>query len=471
MESGSTPTSPASMSRPVSPTLGPARALSPVGDEPTHDVLSWYELCELAPSGEYAPVDVSDEKGIRAFQLQQGVQRKVRVTMSHESGEDLEWTRVIEMSIGGVRTTYDVPAAGGSPPIQLAVSPSHTIANSGDDRVFLAFEASWDSAKHESIFLNRVTPSSELVFCTLSFIIGVKGCTRPAVVRQTLALRVVARDGGKRRSFFGSLLGPSIQDTSKVSTFYEMRLHEVSEDESAAAYDVEKRLRGWRPRSNSLLKEHTARIRKFNKVVEVESTRQALVLTKAKAASFKTEQLRPDVDGDKMCQRVIDLLETPDLVDQMIDESGYASPQRERSMEKKKPKVKQLHPELIAINPRENIGHRGYLLFLETRKSGWTKRWAFVTRNFLFITDHEKDPVIRVAIRLADITIQFNEDQGTMMGIKNLFTMCTKQRGFLVQTMKPKDMEDWLHNFDPLLAGTILSRMGIQTSKRRTGTR
>lgn len=77
--------------------------------------------------------------------------------------------------------------------------------------------------------------------------------------------------------------------------------------------------------------------------------------------------------------------------------------------------------------------------------------------------------MIRVAVRLSDITIQFNEDQGTMMGIKNLFTMCTKHRGFLVQTMKPKDMEDWIQNFDPLLAGTILSRMGIQTNKRRTG--
>ena len=48
-----------------------------------------------------------------------------------------------------------------------------------------------------------------------------------------------------------------------------------------------------------------------------------------------------------------------------------------------------------------------------------------------------------------------------MMGIKHLFTMCTKHRGFLVQTMKPHDMETWLTHFDSLLAGTILSRMGL----------
>jgi hypothetical protein len=56
-----------------------------------------------------------------------------------------------------------------------------------------------------------------------------------------------------------------------------------------------------------------------------------------------------------------------------------------------------------------------------------------------------------------------------MMGIKNLFTLCTKHRGFLVQTLKPKDMEPWLNCFDPLLAGTIMSRMGLDAIKRLSG--
>ena len=122
------------------------------------------------------------------------------------------------------------------------------------------------------------------------------------------------------------------------------------------------------------------------------------------------------------------------------------------------------------INPYEKIMQKGYLLFLETRFAGkasplpsslvfptcwlcwldtagcsktmkvirraseshsscwthfcitntppfycagWIKRWAFISRPYLFVTDHEKDSVIRVVIRLSDITIQFNEDQVT----------------------------------------------------------
>ena len=45
--------------------------------------------------------------------------------------------------------------------------------------------------------------------------------------------------------------------------------------------------------------------------------------------------------------------------------------------------------------------------------TGWIKRWAFISGPYLFVTDHEKDSVIRVVIRLSDITIQFNEDQVT----------------------------------------------------------
>lgn len=78
-------------------------------DEPTypkHQLLIWYEICELGPSGEYMPVSVSRDRG-SYFHLQQGVQRRVRITISHEAGQDLEWERVVDLSIGNIRTVYE----------------------------------------------------------------------------------------------------------------------------------------------------------------------------------------------------------------------------------------------------------------------------------------------------------------------------------------------------------------------------
>ncbi len=40
-------------------------------------------------------------------------------------------------------------------------------------RSLLRLEASWDSSRHENIFLNRITPSNEHVFITLTTAIQV----------------------------------------------------------------------------------------------------------------------------------------------------------------------------------------------------------------------------------------------------------------------------------------------------------
>ena len=53
---------------------------------------------------QYTPVSVDyyDEQapGQGVFLMQQGMQRRVAVTLSHETGCEFEWTRVVDISIG-----------------------------------------------------------------------------------------------------------------------------------------------------------------------------------------------------------------------------------------------------------------------------------------------------------------------------------------------------------------------------------
>lgn len=46
----------------------------------------------------------------------------------------------------------------------------------------------------------------------------------------------------------------------------------------------------------------------------------------------------------------------------------------------------------------------------------------------------------------------------------NTFAVCTEHRGILLQANSDKDMHDWLYAFNPLLAGTIRSKL----SRRRS---
>jgi hypothetical protein len=67
------------------------------------DVMVWYEICEMGENGEYIPVtiDHSDESPCNGkFLLHQGVQRRIAITLCHESGADIVWKDVKEVVIG-----------------------------------------------------------------------------------------------------------------------------------------------------------------------------------------------------------------------------------------------------------------------------------------------------------------------------------------------------------------------------------
>lgn len=66
-------------------------------------MLVWFEICELAPSGEYVPaaVDHSDDLPCRGlFLLHQGIQRRIRITVVHEHAPELRWKDVRELVVG-----------------------------------------------------------------------------------------------------------------------------------------------------------------------------------------------------------------------------------------------------------------------------------------------------------------------------------------------------------------------------------
>lgn len=67
------------------------------------DVLVWFEICELAPNGEYVPavVEHSDDLPCRGlFLLHQGIQRRIRITIVHDQAAELRWRDVRELVVG-----------------------------------------------------------------------------------------------------------------------------------------------------------------------------------------------------------------------------------------------------------------------------------------------------------------------------------------------------------------------------------
>ncbi|XP_067850889.1 kinesin-like protein KIF1A isoform X7 [Heptranchias perlo] len=274
-----------------------------------YDLLVFFEICELEATGEYIPAVVDHRGGMPChgtFLLHQGIQRRITVTIVHETGSDIRWKEVRELVVGRIRNTPESDDSVIDPNIlSLNILTAGFVHPSLEDRQFLdsdmprtfyRFEAGWDSSMHNSLLLNRVTPYGEKIFMTLSAYLELENCTQPAVVTKDFCMVFYTRDARlpasrSIRNLFGSgTLKPS--ESNRVTGVYELSLCRVADavspgmqrrrrrvlDTSVAYVRGEENLAGWRPRSDSLILDHQWELEKLSLLQEVEKTRHYLLL-------------------------------------------------------------------------------------------------------------------------------------------------------------------------------------------------
>ncbi|CAL7940667.1 unnamed protein product [Xylocopa violacea] len=539
-----------------------------------YDVLVWFEICELAPNGEYVPsvVDHSDDLPCRGlFLLHQGIQRRIRITIVHEPASELRWKDVRELVVGRIRNTPEPEEEDNdSSVLSLGLFPGEYLEVPGDDRCMFRFEAAWDSSLHNSALLNRVTAYGEQIFMTISAYLELENCGRPAIVTKDLSMIIYGRDArvgprSLKHLFSGSYRN---QEANRLSGVYELVLRRSSEagspgvqrrqrrvlDTSSTYVRGEENLHGWRPRGDSLIFDHQWELEKLTRLEEVERVRHTLLLREklgidkvsfcnklshdftksekevcnmmAKATNephASPVKLKRSTSKDvyepwemtdrerELATKYIKLIQgripskEPILLsdvspgeDTMTDMSAsmlssvissssqeLSSPERARLQELQEsilasesanqtcniapaplgtssPSKENLVlyvPEVEEIRISPVIARKGYLNVLEHKTNGWKKRWVAVRRPYVLIFREEKDPVERALINLATAQVEYSEDQLAMVKVPNTFSVVTKHRGYLLQTLGDKEVYDWLYAINPLLAGQIRSKL------------
>ena len=100
--------------------------------------LSERDLVNVVHRCRYVPVSVderSDASGLSAFQLRQGIQRRIGITIVHENGPELIWRDVSELVVGRIRKTVEWNEPDGEDTvIALNILPAHYMKHSNDDR-------------------------------------------------------------------------------------------------------------------------------------------------------------------------------------------------------------------------------------------------------------------------------------------------------------------------------------------------
>ncbi|XP_023595177.1 kinesin-like protein KIF1B isoform X1 [Trichechus manatus latirostris] len=265
-----------------------------------YDLLVWFEISELEPTGEYIPAVVDHTSGLPCqgtFLLHQGIQRRITVTIIHEKGSELHWKDVRELVVGRIRSKPEVDEAAVDAILSLnIISAKYLKSSHNSSRTFYRFEAVWDSSLHNSLLLNRVTPYGEKIYMTLSAYLELDHCIQPAVITKDVCMVFYSRDAKispprSLRSLFGSGYSKS-PDSNRVTGIYELSLCKMADtgspgmqrrrrkilDTSVAYVRGEENLAGWRPRGDSLILEHQWELEKLELLHEVEKTRHFLLL-------------------------------------------------------------------------------------------------------------------------------------------------------------------------------------------------
>ncbi|XP_054916662.1 kinesin-like protein KIF1A isoform X13 [Poeciliopsis prolifica] len=550
-----------------------------------YDLMVFFEICELEANGDYIPAVVDHRGGLPCqgtFLLHQGLQRRIAVTIVHESAGDIEWNDVRELVVGRLRNTLEADETAIDPNILSLnilsagyVKPlqDDSISLGIDHRTFYRFEAAWDSSMHNSLLLNRVTPYGEKIYMTLSAYLEMENCTQPAYITKDICMVFYSRDtklsaSRSIRNLFGT---GSLRaaDGNRVTGVYEVSLCHLADagspgmqrrrrrvlDTSVAYVRGEENLAGWRPRSDSLILEHQWELEKLSLLQDVEKTKHFLLLREKLESTMLTGQeslqscvpeetsestavaeadpaSSSEITTDRQrelaakCLRLlthsfnreyshvcvsaseskisemsvtlprdassISPLNTitpsstcPSLVEGCYHNtelkpppplsravSPSPEPQQDGADKKSmnvgsdvKPRTRKLIPDIQEIRVSPIVSKKGYIHFLEPHTNGWVKRYVVVRRPYVYIYNSERDTVERAILNLSSAQVEYSEDQQAMLKTPNTFAVCTEHRGILLQATNDKEMHDWLYAFNPLLAGTIRSKL----SRRRAG--
>lgn len=259
--------------------------------EQSHDVVAWLQICELGPDGQYIPVPVLSQGAVDpgAFSLHQGLQRRIVLSLSSNSGQQLPWIEFTKMRIGNVRLLDPkgrVHESTSKAIVTLPLQKDQSLEFKPDGTGTLRAEALWDSSVHDSLLLNRVTAANQRILLQVVWFVAVDICSEPVQFSMDMAITMQTRDARpptRFMNFFGST-----RILSKTSTVFNVRLSPPltrSPKDLWRLDTAEKYVRGeeslgvWKPRGISVVEDYSRLVATERRAADVQAVRVILANT------------------------------------------------------------------------------------------------------------------------------------------------------------------------------------------------
>lgn len=286
--------------------------------EQSHDVAARIQVRELGADGEYIPVHVisqgSSDTG--AFFLHQGLQRRIVLELSSDSGHQLPWTDVTKVRIGNVRLIDPkgrIHDSTSKAMVTLPLLAEQVVEFRPDGTGWLTAQALWDSSVHDSLLLNRVTTSPYRVVLQVIWSVGIESCSEPVQFSADIAVTMQTRDARPPGRFSTFLSSGKV--VSGFSAIFKIRLSPPLTrsprdlwrlDTSEKYVHGEDVLSSWKPRGVSAVEDYDRLMSMEKRAADVQAVRAVLAASSSvrRSATISGSSVR---DPDTLLRKTIAL--------------------------------------------------------------------------------------------------------------------------------------------------------------------
>ena len=383
--------------------------------EEKHDVFARIQILELAENGEYVPVEVIQTSDLDrgAYQLHQGIQRRLAVNITHSSGDALPWQNVSNLRVGQIKLVDPVgkspDLSSPSPEIPLTLLSDPIVKTNANGTSNVTIVGQWDSSAHGSLLLDRVTADKYKVQMSILWDVTSDRLAEAMKFSMDVCSQVVSRSYVRSTSMFASLW-QSVRIVHSTSGVFSVLLRPMPVKRAGDLWRMntqndyvkgEEGLTTWTPRGVSLIRDYIAAKRRRQRLAELDAAQPLLskiqypkasdALTNGDSAEPEEQQplsehqealLNKYLKLWKLCNNPIASILAPSNVEPPTN----GPPSTSLSEEQARPDHSPQYIATIAQLPKNpTILKGGYLLTPSADSSRWVRRFVELRRPYMHI--------------------------------------------------------------------------------------
>ncbi|KAJ7896033.1 kinesin-like protein [Mycena olivaceomarginata] len=413
----------------------------------THDVVAWLQMCELAPDGQYAPVPVVSQDSLDpgCFSLHQGLQRRISLTLSSNSGQQLPWIEFTKIRIGNVRLLDNngrIHDSTSKALVTLPLMKDQVLEFKPDGTGHLAAEALWDTSIHDSLLLNRVTSASQRVILQLNWAVAVDTCADPVQFNMDVGITIQTRDArppSKLMAFLGQ---------TKILTKSSSLL-----DTSEKYVRGEEALGTWKPRGLSVVQDYERLVSTERRAADVQAIRVVLMTTAPRPVNTETLAWK----AEELLKKSVELWQKQFghrgeiILSQDPTESDESKPSRKKGGIIVDEGLKLIsETKLIPRSDASGSTKKGHLMVLtDASQNIWEKRWFVLKRPYLYIYAHSNEQEEVGVVSLEGVNVESDPHKEMLLGKPHSFTLFTSSNSYALAAPNLKELQSWSTKLDP----------------------